>query len=192
MAFRIDGPYKLDLEYLSDKARAIRIRCVGKDESTQKLRHLSVGHRSGGLYIFATRRQRGAGTPWYVGKNEGKHQGSLYKESLTNEKLKKYARALAEEKSGTAILFFLSPQDLRSDKIPELETFLIWLARQRNPDLLNKRKVRLTPKSLHKHLHEHQIVGVLNSGAGQPGKAADAFRKMIGWNRAMHVGRSEV
>lgn len=188
MAFKIDGPHTVDLKYLSDQASGIRVRCVNKDKSARKFRHLSVGQSAGGLYIFAIRRQRGAGKPWYVGKNEGTDQGSLYKEALTAEKLGKYARALAEEGSGTAFLVFLSPGDRRSDKIPELETFLIWLARQRNPHLLNKRKVSLTPSSLHWHLHRHQIAGVLNSRAGHPGKAADAFRKMIGWNRSMHIG----
>ncbi|MBF6569506.1 MAG: hypothetical protein IVW54_11610 [Candidatus Binataceae bacterium] len=189
MAFRIDGPYTLDLKYLSDEASGIRVRCVNKDKSAQKLRHLPIGRRAGGLYIFAIRRQRGAGKPWYVGMNEGTDQGSLYKEALTNEKLRKYARALAEEDSGSALLFFLSPDDRRSDDIPELETFLIWLARQRNPHLLNKRKFSLTPRLLHKHLHQHQITGVLNARAGHPGKAADTFRKMIGWNSPMHIGR---
>ena len=188
MAFQINGPYKLQLKYLSDEASAIRVRCVDKDRSIQNLRHRPIGRSAGGLYIFAIRRQRGSGIPWYVGKNEGREQDTLYKESLTNEKLRKYARALAEEESGTALLFFLSPEDRRSDNIPELETFLIWLARQRNPQLVNKRKVRLTPKSLNEHLRGHRIAGVLNAHAGNPGSAANAFKKRIGWENPMHVG----
>jgi hypothetical protein len=192
MAFQINGPYKLHLKYLSDEASGIRVRCVDKNKSIRDLRHRTVGRRAGGLYIFAIRRQRGAGIPWYVGKNEGKHQGSLYIESLTNEKLKKYARALAEEGSGTPLLFFLSPEDRRSDNISELETFLIWLARQRNPQLINKKKVRLSPRALNEHLRGHRITSVLNAYAGNPGRGANGFRKMIGWNKPMHVGPSEV
>jgi hypothetical protein len=56
---------------------------VDKDKSTQNLQHRAVGRHAGGLYIFAIRKQRGSGIPWYVGKNEGKKQGSLYKESRT-------------------------------------------------------------------------------------------------------------
>ena len=149
-------------------------------------RDLAVHTRAGGIYVFAIRRQRGSGLPWYVGKNEGKEQGSLYKEALTNDKLRKYASALAEEGSGTALLFFLSPTDRRSDNIDNLEKFLIWLARQRNPRLLNKRKVRLTPQSLYDHLRRHRIKGVLNADPGNPGTAG-SFKRMIGWNRTMHV-----
>jgi hypothetical protein len=186
MAFRIDGPYKVGLKTLSDKASAIEVRCVDKKKSLMNLRKLAVHARAGGLYVFAIRRQRGSGLPWYVGKNEGQEQGSLYKEALTNDKLRKYARALTEEGSGNALLFFLSPTDRRSDNIDDLEKFLIWLARQRNPRLLNKRKVRLTPQSLYDHLLRHKIAGVLNAGPGNPG-AAGSFKKMIGWNRTMHV-----
>jgi hypothetical protein len=186
MAFQIDGPHKVGLEYVSDKASAIKVRCVDKKKSLAIFRGFPVHTRAGGLYVFAIRRQAGSGLPWYVGKNEGRAQGSLYKESLTNDKLRKYARALAEEGSGTALLFFLSPEDRRSDNIDELEKFLIWLARQRNPRLLNRRKVRLTPESLYDHLQRHSIKGVLNAGPGNPGTAVP-FKRMIGWNRTMHV-----
>jgi hypothetical protein len=189
MAFRIDGPFELNLEHFYNKASGVHVRYIDKDKSTRNLRQGPVGRRAGGLYVFAIRRQRGAGIPWYVGMNKGKQVGSLYEESLENDKLRKYARALGQNSSGTPLLFFLSTKDRRSDKISELEAFLIWLARQRNPNLLNRRKVSLSPKRLRKHLHDHRITGVLNSQAGHPGKAADAFRKMIGWNTPMQVGR---
>jgi hypothetical protein len=50
-----------------------------------------------------------------LARTKEKRQGSLYKEALTDDKWRKYARALAEEDSGTAQLFFLSPEDRRSD-----------------------------------------------------------------------------
>ncbi len=103
MAFQIDGPYTLDLKYLSDEASGIHVRCVNRDESAQRLQDPPVGQRAGGLYIFAIRRQRGAGKPWYVGKNEGTGRGSLYREALHTDKLRKYARALAEEGSGSVV-----------------------------------------------------------------------------------------
>ena len=178
--------HKVQLEYLSDKSSAIEVRCVDKKKSLTSFSNLAVHTRAGGLYVFAIRPKGGSGVPWYVGKNEGGEQGSLYKEALTPDKLRKYARALAEEGSGTALLFFLSPEDRRSDNIDDLEMFLIWLARQRNPRLLNKRKVRLTPQSLYDHLRQHKIKSVLNADPGNP-RAATPFKKMIGWNRTMHV-----
>lgn len=189
MPFVIDGPYKLRLGHLRETTSGIHVRYVDKNESLKKLKNERVGTRAGGVYVFAVRRKgRGAGTPWYVGLNEGKSQSSLYREALTNDKLRKYARALAEEDAGSALLYFLSPEDRRSDKIPLLEAFLIWLGRQRNPRLLNSKKVRLTPRTLNKHLRRHRIAGVLNHGSGRRRKGATDFRAMIGWNRSMHVG----
>jgi hypothetical protein len=107
---------------------------------------------------------------------------------MTNDKLKKYALALAEARSGSPLLYFLVAEDGRADRVPQLEQFLIWLARQRNPDLLNDRKVRLSPKSLNSHLQKHRIAGVLNASPGNPGKDAKTFRAMIGWDRTMNIG----
>jgi hypothetical protein len=140
VAFVIDGPYKLRLRDLREAASGIHVRYVAKNDALKKLRNERVGTRAGGVYVFAVRKGRGAGTPWYVGLNEGKSQSSLHRESLTNDKLRKYARALAEEDAGSALLYFLSPEDRRSDNIPLLEEFLIWLGRQRNPRLLNSRR----------------------------------------------------
>jgi hypothetical protein len=190
MAFVIDGPYKLRLKEYEVRDAGISVRYVDKAESLNRLRHARVGTRAGGVYVFAIRRKgRGAGVPWYVGKNQGKTQSSLHKEALTNEKLRKYALALAEEDSGSASLYFLSPEDRRVDDIPELETFLIWLARQRNPRLLNTKKVRLTPASLNEHLGNHRIPGILTPLRGKPPSGMSEFRRMIGWNRKMHVGQ---
>jgi hypothetical protein len=177
LAFFIDGPYKLRLGHLREQDSKIHVRFVRKSESMKKLRKERVGTRAGGLYIFAIRRKgRGAGLPWYIGLNEGKSQSSLYREALTSDKLRKYARALAEEGAGSALLYFLSPEDRRSDKIPQLETFLIWLARQRNPRLLNSKKVRLSPEYLNKHLRQHRIAGVLGSQAGKPRKGVSVSK----------------
>jgi hypothetical protein len=190
LAFVIDGPHKLHLGHFRERSSGIHVRYVLKNESLTKLRQERVSARAGGLFVFAVRRKgRGAGIPWYVGMNRGKHHSSLYREALTNDKLRKYGRALAEEDAGSALLYFLRPEDRRSDDIPELETFLIWLARQRNPRLLNTKKVRLSPKSLNTHLREHRIVGLLTKSVGKPPKAASNFQKMIGWNRKMHVGQ---
>lgn len=189
MAFVIDGPYKLRLKDFREATSGIHVCYVDKNESLARLRNERVGTRAGGDYVFAVRRRKGAGTPWYVGLNEGTSQSSLHREALTNDKLRKHARALAEEEAGSALLYFLSPEDRRSDSISLLDTFLIWVGRQRNPRLLNREKVCLTPKTLKTHLRRHRIAGVLNrDGSGRRPKGASNFRATIGWNRSMHVG----
>jgi hypothetical protein len=53
-----------------------------------------------GAYVFAIRNKGGPGIPWYVGISLKEPEGSLVKESLTVDKLRKYAVALAEAGSG--------------------------------------------------------------------------------------------
>lgn len=186
MSFSIFGPYNLKVGYLEDKASSLKIPYVKKKESKAIVKR-EVGDIGAGLYIFVIRRRgEAAGKPWYVGITRKKNKGALYRESLHNDKLKKYAVALTKAESGRPYLFFLTPEG-RTDNIGELEQFLIWLGRQRNPQLLNEHKVRLSPKSLHAHLQSHQISGVLNASPGNPGKKAKAFRAMIGWEAYMHV-----
>ncbi len=192
MAFEIHGPYPLYLKPQKVPDSKIQIRYVLREKSMTNLEHKKIPKRPGGVYVFAIRKRgKGSGIPWYVGKNEGNRKSSLYREALDTEKLGKYIGALAEEVTGSAWLYFLSPGNLKSDDIGELETFLIWLARQRNPRLLNRRNVRLTPKRLYEHLQKHRIKGMLGSRAGKPPKGTPSFRKMIGWTRAMHVGTFE-
>jgi hypothetical protein len=70
-------------------------------------------------------------------------------------------------------------------KSGELEQFLIGLALQRNRDVLNDKKVRLSPKWLNRLLQKHRIAGLSECISGIPGREAKASRTM---NRAMHVG----
>lgn len=186
MPFKILGPYSLVVGHLEDNASSLRIPYVKKKESLAKLQQ-QVGGVGAGVYIFVVRHQREeGGKPWYVGITLRKSKGALHRESLHNDKLRKYAVALTEAESGKPHLFFLAA-DGKKDKIAELEQFLIWLGRQRTPKLLNEQKVTLSPKALHAHLQSHQIAGVLNPSPGHPGKNAKAFRAMIGWEAHMHV-----
>jgi len=153
---------------------------------------MEVKSNHGGLYIFVISQRGGAGIPWYVGKTEARGESSLVNEALHRDKLRKYARALAEEGSGAARLYFLIPQRGNDGNIDDLETFLIWLARQQNPRLLNERKFELTPKRLQHHFKRHRIAGVMNTGPGQPTAGAISFRKMIGWNKKMLVVGREI
>ncbi len=190
MAFRILGPHELTHKDLSDKESAILVRCVNKLKSLEILGDKEeVRALARGAYVFAIRNQHEAGKPWYVGITKKKTPGSLYQEALHNDKLRKYALAFAEEDySGTALLFFLVPGGGKADNIDKLEAFLIWLARQRNPSLLNKQKRGLSPAALQEHLQKHQIDGILNGNRGKPTDGARDFRKMIGWYRHMQVG----
>jgi len=76
MAFKILGPYKLALRILSDIPSAVHVRCIDKDKSMQMLQK-PVGKIAGGLYVFAIRRQREWGKPWYVGISQGISPGAL-------------------------------------------------------------------------------------------------------------------
>jgi hypothetical protein len=63
--------------------------------------------------------------------------------------------------AGTSVLYLLTPETAKDkNQIDPLETFPIWLARQKNPGLLNSKKVRLTPESLHSYLSDLEIHGV--------------------------------
>lgn len=186
MAFRIHNRCRVFLNTFLDRASDVRVRYVNKKKTVTFLKD-KVESPMSGLYVFVISQKGGVGIPWYVGKTEIKAQGSLVKEAFENDKLRKYARALAEEGSGAADLFFLVPQDLKRDKIQELETFLIWLALQRNPRLINEIKVQLTPMQLQRHFLRHEITGVMNSGRGKPKEEAKRFKKMIGWQKKMFV-----
>jgi hypothetical protein len=186
MSFKVRGPIALAVKTLEDKDSQITLRLVDRDKSRRRLDAIREGVRTG-VYIFGVRRQgASAETPWYVGLTE---RNSLAFEALHKDKIRKYARALISTDAGTPVLYFLIPEDAKDrHRIDKLETFLIWLARQRNPGLLNKKKVRLTPESLHTYLSELRIHGILNSTTGNPG-ASKQLRAMIGWNRAMQVLR---
>lgn len=188
MTFKVRGPFPLAIEKISDAANAVRIRCVKKEGSLQICRrHQEVRDAEAGVYVFAVRKSGGAGLPWYVGITEIDREGALIGECFTADKLRKYALGLAMSGSGTPILYFLLPTDLRSDGVVEIESFLIWLARQRNPQLINRKKVKLTPASLNGHLKDHKIAGMLNASRGNPGPAVPKFKSMIGWGHTMHV-----
>lgn len=67
-------------------------------------------------------------------------------------------------------------------KIDNLETLLIWIARSKNPSLINERKVSGRPKTIISIINEISVRGVINRGQGQPSKNARAFSGMMGLN----------
>jgi hypothetical protein len=187
--FEVQGPYKLATGLVLIPGAGMGVRFIDRQKTRDKLKSF-VGKKEGGVYVFAIRSQRHAGKPWYVGKNESSARLTLVNEALSPDKLRKYALALGQQR-GTPILYFLSPSDGRCDKVDSLEDFLIWLSRQKSPQLLNKKKVRLSPKDLHEHLQRHKIRGILGAGigSGRATKAELSFREMIGWNTVMNVAQ---
>ena len=129
-----------------------------------------------GVYIFSLT-TTGAPKPWYVGLTKNQ---SLAAEAMTPDKLRKYSSAMFGRKGKPSIML-LTPCTKPSMKdIDGLETLLIWMARAKNPLLLNERKISGDPKSIIALVNKISVKGVLNPTAGQPTNAAKAFRAMMG------------
>jgi hypothetical protein len=189
VAFKINPTIKLFTKDLTDRESRLSYRFLDGGKSSKAV-HAHETANAIGIYVFALRKPGGLGgsTPWYIGKTEA---NTLGKEALTADKLRKYASAL-NASVGTPLLYFLTPKGAADrNRIDELEIFLIWLARQKNPHLINKKKVRLSPEALQDHLANLRIAGFLNS-RGNPGSAAVDFKTMIGWRRTMHVSSDNV
>jgi hypothetical protein len=185
MAFTIDGPLKLKKKEIRDPESRKAMQLVDGKASKGLLPTTSTSTDIG-VYIFAIGKQGGAGAilPWYVGKTE---KSNLGKESLHADKLRKYATAIEREGGGTPMLYFLLPENGWDKKqIDKLETFLIWLARQRNPGLLNERK-NLSPNQLESMLRTVRVYGLQENRTGPASAATNSFRRMIGWNEPVHV-----
>ena len=123
-----------------------------------------------GCYVFALRAGRGS-TPWYVGKASK----SFQQECFTSDKLQKYNRALFGGKKGSPVLFFVTlpgkKMKISARTIKDVETYLIGVAKETNPNLLNKSKTK-TPA--------WGIKAVYRGGQGKPNQTERAFRKMLG------------
>lgn len=123
-----------------------------------------------GCYVFALQAGRGS-TPWYVGK-AGK---SFQQECFTSDKLNKYNRALFAGRKGSPVLFFVTlsgkKKKIGTSTIRDVETYLIKVAMETNPNLLNKSKTRRPAWG---------IKGVCRGGMGKPTGRERAFRKMLG------------
>ena len=122
-----------------------------------------------GVYVFASKAGRGLRTI-YIGKASKGFKQEIFQPA----KLTHYALALSEGIKGLPCFFFVCPKE-NLKKVParlcdEIETFLIQLAVQKNPDLRNDRKTKLA---------EWSITGLVRS-KGKPSEKAKSFSKMIG------------
>jgi hypothetical protein len=129
-----------------------------------------------GVYVFSLT-NTGTPKPWYVGLTK---KQSLASESMTADKLRKYSTAMFG-RTGKPSITLLTPCTSASKKdIEGLEMLLIWMARAKNPLLLNERKISGDPKSIITLVNKISIRGVLNTNPGQPTNAAQAFKAMMG------------
>lgn len=122
-----------------------------------------------GCYVFAIRAGKGY-TPYYVGKTTK----SLYSEALSDNKIKRYQEVLADHKSGTPVMFFITLPLTRGRKnvkfIGQLEAFLINQAFQSNSEISNIQGKK-RPK--------WGIEGVWLSGRGQPKTSSKKFKRCM-------------
>lgn len=135
-----------------------------------------------GCYVFVLRAGRGA-HPWYIGKTE-KSKRTLKQEVFSPDKLTKYNKQILKgRRRGLAQLYFLvrSPGNRGriGRAIDELETLLIWVARNRNRGLTNKKKIDTQPARLVRVVNNLAVHGLLNSRQGKPSKAARAFNLVV-------------
>jgi hypothetical protein len=133
LLFQVDGPY----EIWAQSERGGRI--ITAEAGPELFERANGLGDEVGCFVFAIRAGPGM-TPWYVGKTANGFRWECFQP----HKLNKYNEALVRAGYGTPILFFVVYPRTRGRvskvAIDELETFLIQVARNRNPALLNKTK----------------------------------------------------
>jgi hypothetical protein len=139
----------------------------------QKARH--------GIYVFALKRKGpGGAVPYYVGKAA---KTEFQTETFNARNRQAFTAALFEG-GGKPEIHLVSLHHARGSlplqAINDLETLLIWIARHRNPALLNRRKIDSSPHHLMQLFDGNTIKGVLNSGSGNIHGDAHRFRAMMG------------
>ena len=134
-----------------------------------------------GIYVFALKRKGpGAALPFYVGK-AGKTQ---FQTETFNQRNRKAFTAALFQGGGRPEIHLVTLQKSKGplplQAINDLETLLIWIARHRNPALLNRQKIDTSPHHLMQLFDSSTIRGVLNSGSGKVHGDAHRFRDMMG------------
>lgn len=148
------------------------------EQSINKINDSASGNTCG-IYIFALSNGGGNPVPWYVGMAE---KQKLCAEAITRDKLRKYSAAMFGRQGKPSMTFLSADSKKAISKIDSLETLLIWIARSKNPSLINERKVSGRPKTIISIINEISVRGVINRGQGQPSKNAQAFSGMMGLN----------
>jgi len=122
-----------------------------------------------GCYVFAMSAGRGL-TPWYVGKTTR----NFKKEIFTPHKLNYYTLAMIKYMKGAPAFFLVvAPKSVgkpNNSKIREIEKYLINLAMEQNPELLNKQDASIP---------DWGIKGVVRGGKGKVAAGVKKFRSML-------------
>lgn len=148
------------------------------EQSINKIKS-NVSGGNYGIYIFALSNGGGNPVPWYVGMAV---KQKLCAEAITRDKLRKYSAAMFGRQGRPSMTFLSADTQQSISKIDSLETLLIWIARSKNPNLINERKVSGRPKIIISNVNEVSVRGVINRGQGQPSNNARAFAGMMGLN----------
>ena len=146
------------------------------EESIQRIKSSASGDGYG-IYIFALSNGGGNPVPWYVGMAA---KQTLCAEAVTRDKLRKYSAAMFGRQGKPSITFVSADSKQAISRVDSLETLLIWIARSKNPNLINERKVSGRPKTIISIVNQVSISGVINRGQGQPSKNAQAFAGLMG------------
>lgn len=134
-----------------------------------------------GVYVFAIKRRGpGAAIPFYVGKAA---RTTFVTETFNDRNRAAYTAALFDSE-GTPEIHLVKLERQRGPinytAIDNLETLLIWIARHRNPALLNRRKIDSRPAHLMELFSANRVIGVLNTGSGRISDTAQNFRRVMG------------
>lgn len=147
------------------------------DASIDTFKKSAWGKRLG-VYVFGITVQN-VPKPWYVGKGT-----TLGSEAVDKDKLRKYAAAMLGRTGTPHLTLLVAPikgsKKKKQKAMDDLETLLIWVARARNPNLVNERKIDTSPHEIIRLLDTLHIPGVLNSGQGKPSNAAKEFKTLMG------------
>jgi hypothetical protein len=157
--FKVQGPFEVPIQRLAAG------RVVTSKEGREFWgKHETLGDLVG-CYVFAFRAAKGL-KPMYVGKATK----SFRQEVFSLDKTNKYTVALASQKKGTPLLFFVclakSKGPVNRTAIDEAETFLIQSGLIANKRLLNDKKTSVEAWS---------IGGLVRSGRGKASSAAKAL-----------------
>lgn len=187
-AFSVYGPFNIPVEKAGGGSLKLSAECKKKAfwDSDSALANLKD---KSGVYVFAIK-TKGAKNPkpFYVGQT-GKRKRKLKKktgkekrghpkrgfkgEVFTTTNVNKYNDALNDYKTGKAKLYLITKVDGKVNRnyIEQLETFLINVAAEKNPQLRNTQK---------RVFYKWRIKGVFNAKKGEKQKEARELRAVLG------------
>lgn len=168
MRFRVEGPFEIE-------RKPNRLGLFGGSFWSRVPASLRAAC---GCYVFAVRHGSNY-VPWYIGKTERR---CFEKECFQPAKANYYNDVLAGRK-GTPVLFFIArrtksgrafskPTINSYEDVDYLESMLIGIALDRNPELLNVRKTKL--------LKEMVVPGIINTPRSSPSRAESSLKICLG------------